>query len=83
LINKVKKMNSWEEKLLSMGGRLTLIKLVLNAIPIYCMSIYCLLVNIKKKRIEQLCKRFFWFRGHLVRKKNLLPSYLEISVHKL
>jgi hypothetical protein len=41
LINKVeKKLASWKEKMLSLGVRLTLIKLVLGVIPIYWMSVF-------------------------------------------
>jgi hypothetical protein len=69
LINKIeKKITLWKEKLLSLGGRLTLIKSVLNTIPIYWMSNYRLPVHVRK-RIEQLCRKFLWFGGSSVRKK--------------
>jgi hypothetical protein len=51
-----------------MGGRLTLIKSVLDAIPIYWMSIFRLSGNIRK-RIEQVCKIFFLFGGTQLEKK--------------
>jgi hypothetical protein len=58
LVNKIdKKLSNWKGKLLSIGGRLTLIKVVLNAIPIYWMSKFRLPINITKK-IDQLCRRF-------------------------
>jgi hypothetical protein len=68
-INKIdKKLDNWKGKLLSISERLTLIKVVLNAIPIYWMCIFRLPVNIRK-RIDQLCRRFLWF-GDSVRKKS-------------
>jgi hypothetical protein len=58
-----------------MGGRLTLIKSVIDAIPIYWMSIFRLSVNIRK-RIEQLCKIFFLFGGTQLGKKFIALEHL-------
>jgi hypothetical protein len=66
-----KKITQWKGKILSLGGRLTHIKLVLNAILIYWMPIYRLPVH-ARKRIEQLCRKFLWFDGSSVRKKDII-----------
>ena len=55
------RLSKWKMSMLSIGGRLTLIKLVLGSMPIYHMSIFkvpmCVL-----KRLESICGRFF--NGH-------------------
>ena len=50
---------SWKAKLLSRAGRLTLIKSVLNSLPIYFMSMFKMPQKIAK-RIIKLQRRFFW-----------------------
>jgi hypothetical protein len=42
-------MDSWKGKLLSLGGRITLIKLILCVIPLYWMTIFRISVLIRKK----------------------------------
>jgi hypothetical protein len=66
-----------EKELLSLGERLTLIKSILSAIPIYWMSLFRLPVFVRK-RIDQLCRRFLWFGESSVRKKILLSYLLKI-----
>jgi Reverse transcriptase (RNA-dependent DNA polymerase) len=69
LLNKISnKLDTWQGKLLSLGGRLILIRSVLNVISIYWMIIFRLPSHIRY-RINQLCKKFLWFGGHSVRKK--------------
>ncbi|KAL4585499.1 hypothetical protein LXL04_010120 [Taraxacum kok-saghyz] len=55
----VAKMSVWEAKLLSIGGRLTLIKAVLGSLAIYYMSIYKV-PDMVLKMLEALRARFFW-----------------------
>nr|GEW55415.1 RNA-directed DNA polymerase, eukaryota, reverse transcriptase zinc-binding domain protein [Tanacetum cinerariifolium] len=43
------KLSSWKARLLSVGGRLSLIKSVLGNLPTYYMSIYLMPVSIRKK----------------------------------
>jgi hypothetical protein len=45
------------------------IKAVLNAIPIYWMSLFRLPCNTRIK-IDKLCRKFLWFGGNTVRKKS-------------
>lgn len=54
-----KKLNGWAAKTLSIGGRLTLIKSVLNNIPLYFFSLFKALKSIISK-LEILRNKFFW-----------------------
>lgn len=49
----------WKRKLISQSGRLTLIKSVLNSLPLYCLSLFRIPVSVAKK-LRQLQCRFFW-----------------------
>ena len=53
------RLASWKAKLLSRPGRLTLIKSVLNSLPVYYMSMFKMLKAIALK-IVKLQRRFFW-----------------------
>lgn len=53
------RLSSWKAKLLSIGGRLTLIKSVLHSLPIYFFSLYKAPVGVIEK-LESLMKRFLW-----------------------
>ncbi|GJT58097.1 RNA-directed DNA polymerase, eukaryota, partial [Tanacetum coccineum] len=52
------KMNRWKAKLLSVGGRLSLIKAVLGNLPTYYMSLYSMPITVQK-RLESIRNRFF------------------------
>nr|GEZ76253.1 RNA-directed DNA polymerase, eukaryota [Tanacetum cinerariifolium] len=51
-------LSLWKTRLLSVGGRLSLIKSVLSSLHIYYMSIYTMPVSIQKK-LESLRRNFF------------------------
>ncbi|GKC45716.1 RNA-directed DNA polymerase, eukaryota, partial [Tanacetum coccineum] len=51
-------MNRWKAKLLSVGGRLSLIKVVLGNLPTYYMSLYWMPITVQK-RLESMRNRFF------------------------
>ena len=53
------RMSKWKTRLLSSGGRLTLIKSVLGSLGIYFMSLFKVPVGVVKK-LESLRARFFW-----------------------
>lgn len=60
LLDKIEKqLNSWIEKLLSIGGRITLIKAVLRSLPIYYMYLFRHPINIINA-IEQIQRKFCW-----------------------
>lgn len=60
VISKIEgKLSSWKVKLLSRAGRLTLIKSVLNNLPIYYMSM-CKMPKAVAQKIVKLQRRFFW-----------------------
>ncbi|GKC39114.1 RNA-directed DNA polymerase, eukaryota, reverse transcriptase zinc-binding domain protein [Tanacetum coccineum] len=52
------KLSSWKARLLSIGGRLSLIKAVLGNLPTYFMSIYLMPVSIRSK-LESMRRKFF------------------------
>ena len=47
-----KKLNSWNLKLLSIAGRLTLIKVVLNNLPIYYLGLFKMPKQVMRKIIS-------------------------------
>lgn len=55
----LKKINGWSSRLFSAGGKETLIKSVLQAIPNYAMSCFKLSVSLCSE-IEHLCAKFWW-----------------------
>ncbi|CAN1131720.1 Putative ribonuclease H protein At1g65750 [Linum perenne] len=67
-----KRLDTWKAKLLSFGGRLTLLKSVLAQLPIYYMSLFQAPVYIVKE-LERMQNKFFWEgcgaerRPHLVK----------------
>ncbi|GJY77297.1 putative RNA-directed DNA polymerase, eukaryota, reverse transcriptase zinc-binding domain protein [Tanacetum coccineum] len=52
------KLSNWKAKLLSIGGRLSLIKAVLGNLPTYFMSLYWMPISIQN-RLESIRNRFF------------------------
>lgn len=60
VISKIEhKLSSWKAKLLSRAGRLTLIKSVLNSLPVYFMSMFKMPKAVAQ-RIVKLQRKFFW-----------------------
>ena len=53
------RLASWKVRLLSRDGRLTLIKSVLNSLPVYFMSLFKMPKKVAAK-IVNLQRRFFW-----------------------
>ena len=54
----ISKLSSWKARLLSVGGRLSLIKAVLGNLPTYYMSIYLMPTSIRSK-LESIRSKFF------------------------
>jgi hypothetical protein len=55
----LERIKGWKEKLLSIGGKEILIKAILQAIPVYAMSVFLLPKNICKK-ITNVISQFWW-----------------------
>ncbi|KAL5546570.1 hypothetical protein UlMin_006257 [Ulmus minor] len=55
----VRKLQGWNERLFSQGGKEVLIKLIIQAIPTYSMSCFIIPDSIVKE-IEATCARFWW-----------------------
>ncbi|XP_073042054.1 uncharacterized protein [Primulina eburnea] len=55
----LKKINGWASKFFSAGGKETLIKSVLQAIPSYAMSCFKLPISLCNE-LEQCCSNFWW-----------------------
>ena len=52
-----KRLDGWKRVFLSKGGRLTLIELVLSAIPTYYLSLFCLSFGVSKE-LEKIIRDF-------------------------
>ncbi|XP_058777002.1 uncharacterized protein LOC131651355 [Vicia villosa] len=60
LINRLKRrLNGWKGRLLSLGGRITLLKAVLSSLHIFFMSFYRALVHVCKE-ITRIQSNFLW-----------------------
>jgi hypothetical protein len=68
-----KKLSSWKGKLLSLGGRLTLINSVLSSLPMYMMSFLAIPSGVLKK-LDYLRSRFYW-QGDGHKKKYRLAKW--------
>jgi len=53
------RLSSWNNKFLSFGGRLVLLKSVLSSLPVYFLSFFKVPVGIISS-IESFFKKFFW-----------------------
>nr|GEY24491.1 RNA-directed DNA polymerase, eukaryota [Tanacetum cinerariifolium] len=72
VINKVlSHLSKWRIKVLSIGGRLTLLKSVLGSTPIYYMSLFKAPVQVINK-LEAICSHFFHGMDPSVRKMMLV-----------
>ena len=58
------RLAGWRARLLSRGGRLVLLKAVLATIPTYFMTIFRMLVGVRRL-LEQLMRGFFWLGTRL------------------
>jgi hypothetical protein len=54
-----KKLSSWKEKYLSVGGRLVLINSVLSSLPMFMLSFFEIPKGVLEK-IDYFRSRFFW-----------------------
>ncbi|CAN1816063.1 Putative ribonuclease H protein At1g65750 [Linum perenne] len=76
------RLAGWKARLLSFGGRLTLLKSVLSSLPVYYMSLFRAPVSVVK-RIESIQCRFLWEgcseerRFHLVNWKMVKAAKVE------
>ncbi|KAK0608384.1 hypothetical protein LWI29_029944 [Acer saccharum] len=62
-----KKLQSWSSRFFSGGGKEVLIKAVIQAIPVYSMSLFKLHVSLIYE-LHHLCARFWWGGGSSTRK---------------
>ena len=53
------KLDTWKAKYLSLGGRLTLVNSILNAIPTYYLSVLNFPVKVEKE-LDKIRRRFLW-----------------------
>ncbi|XP_047260433.1 uncharacterized protein LOC124893483 [Capsicum annuum] len=68
-----KKLTHWNSQHLFLGGRLTMITIVLNALPTYMMSILPAPINVIK-RIDVLRRNFLWQENGMKTRKNFTWS---------
>jgi hypothetical protein len=74
------KLGPWQEKMLVMGGRFTLINSSLTSVPLYMLSFYRMPVGVKEK-IDRIRNNFLWdeTEGH---KKYHLVNWQTICMPK-
>jgi len=80
-MNKLKhRLESWAFRTLNIAGRIILLKSILQAIPIYPLSVMAIPKGICSK-IKEIFQKFLW-GGPKQEKKWALVSWKEISKHK-
>lgn len=81
VIDKFKqKLSSWKNKFLSFGGRVTLIKSVLNSLPIYYLSLFRIPEGVVKE-INSIQSKFLWGDSSL-KKKIHLVNWEKVSMSR-
>ncbi|XP_028056548.1 7-deoxyloganetin glucosyltransferase-like [Camellia sinensis] len=66
-----KKLSSWKRRVLSFSSRVTLIKFVLSALPMYYSSIFKMLECVAKE-IDRIQASFLWGDSEFIRKLHLV-----------
>ena len=74
------RLNSWKDKLLSLGGRLVLINSILTNMVLYMISFFQLLKGVLK-RLDYFRSRFFW-QGDSEKKKYRLTKWSVLCCPK-
>lgn len=83
LVEKIeKRLQSWKSKLLSLGGRVTLLNSVVSAIPLYWISFLYNMPTTIRLRIDKLRRRFLSYGGNTVRKKHALINWSRVCRSK-
>ena len=81
VVNKFKaKLDSWKRKLLSFGGRLTLVIAALSSLPIFNLSGFKM-PECVVRLLDKIQARFLW-GGSEVKKKLQLVKWEEVSKSK-
>lgn len=75
-----KKLQSWKGKMISIGGRVTLINSVLSAVPLYILSLFRVPKNILKQIDRHRCQ-FLW-QGSGPKKAYALVNWKTICMAK-
>jgi hypothetical protein len=65
-----KKLSSWKEKYISVGGRLVLINSILSSLPMFMLSFFEILKGVLEK-IDYFRSRFFWQNDSQIKKYRL------------
>ncbi|GAB2301430.1 hypothetical protein Dimus_039250 [Dionaea muscipula] len=82
LIEKITaRISSWTSRLLSMAGRLQLIKSILMSLQVYWSQIFLFPKGVVKE-VERLCRAFFW-SGSSFNRKTALVAWKDICHPKL
>lgn len=75
------KMNGWQNRLLSRAGKITLIKLVVQTIPIYTMSTFKIPITICKS-LDSMLRNFWWGMKLRATRSFALKAWAEICQPK-
>lgn len=75
-----KKLARWKGQYLSLGGRVTLINSVLDAMPTYMMSLFPIPAGVTN-RLDRLRRKFLW-QGNKDRKGYNLVKWKDLLIEK-
>ncbi|KAK1318767.1 hypothetical protein QJS10_CPB04g01215 [Acorus calamus] len=77
-----RRLEGWKGRLLSMGGRITLLQAVLSSMPIFFLSMFRLPVVVEK-RLETIRRRFLWCGANSEVKKPYLVKWDLVCLPKM
>lgn len=75
-----KRLSRWKSQYISLGGRVTLINSMLDALPTYMMSLFHIRTDVIK-RIDTIRRSFLW-QGHKEKKRFHLVKWKVLSASR-
>lgn len=76
------KLEGWKSKFISHGARVTLLKLIINSLPIFFITLFILPCGIKDE-LDRLQYKFLWEGVNLIREYILLVERTYVVIKKM